>query len=58
METIQEKDMIGVLCEVCKKGHYKETRLQDDWDGVLHCDKCDHQVNRYKKLNGDAGVTG
>ena len=40
-------DYTGHKCEKCHKGTYKETRLQDDWQGVLHCDKCNYETNRW-----------
>ena len=43
------KDMSGKKCQKCGKGKYKETSQMDDMDGVLHCDKCGHQVDRWKK---------
>ena len=33
-------------CEKCHEGYYTETSIYDDWDGVLHCSKCGHQVKR------------
>lgn len=42
-------DRTGKKCKKCGKGRYEETRLQDDWDGVLHCTKCNTQVKRYTK---------
>ena len=41
-------DMTGKRCLQCKKGKYKETNIHDDWDGVVHCDKCNHQIDRWK----------
>ena len=41
------KDMSGVKCTNCKKGIYKETNQLDDLNGVLHCDKCNHEIQRY-----------
>jgi hypothetical protein len=34
-------------CKKCHKGHYKEMYQLDDLKGVLHCDKCDHEIERY-----------
>lgn len=42
------KDMKGKSCEECHGGTYEETSLKDDWDGNLHCSKCDHKVKRWK----------
>jgi hypothetical protein len=40
-------DMTGKNCLECSKGYYKETSINDDRDGVLHCGNCDHCVPRY-----------
>ena len=40
-------DMTGKLCLECEAGVYKETSFNDDRDGVLHCDTCDHCIPRY-----------
>jgi hypothetical protein len=42
-------DRTGKTCKSCKKGKYYETSHMDDWDGVLHCTKCGHEVKRYKE---------
>ena len=46
-------DLTGTPCLECKDGYYKETGIQDDMQGVLHCDECRHEVRRYidKKIN-------
>jgi hypothetical protein len=46
IETDDRKDQI---CTKCGVGHYQETSIHDDWDGVLHCTnkKCNHEVKRY-----------
>ena len=46
--TPKEIDVKGKKCETCRKGIYKETSLMDDWNGTLHCSKCDKKVDRYK----------
>ena len=33
-------------CLVCKEGEYKETGIFDDWDGVLHCTHCGHEIKK------------
>lgn len=43
-------DRTGQKCESCGKGRYKETSIMDDWEGVLHCDKCGHRVDAYEKV--------
>jgi len=40
-------DHMGQVCEKCGKGHYEETSIHDDWDGVLHCSECGHEVKRH-----------
>lgn len=40
-------DQTNKTCTKCKKGKYIETSLQDDWHGVLHCNKCGHEVKRW-----------
>jgi hypothetical protein len=46
--VIAEQDMMGGLCQKCKKGNYKETSINDDRDGVLHCSKCNHESGRHR----------
>ena len=48
LDEAAKKDMTGEPCEKCKKGKYVETRQTDDQDGILHCDKCDHEVKRWR----------
>lgn len=43
----QMVDMSGEPCIRCKKGHYTETSISDDWDGVNHCSKCNHRITRH-----------
>ena len=40
-------DRKGQKCETCKKGKYTETSQMDDLEGVLHCEKCQHKIERY-----------
>jgi hypothetical protein len=42
-----EVDMYGKVCKKCKKGKYRETSHMDDLEGVLHCDKCGEETERY-----------
>ena len=49
-KKIEKIDMKGKICARCGKGHYEETRLEDDWDGILHCDRCCVAIPRYKEL--------
>jgi hypothetical protein len=46
---IDTDDRKGQICTECGIGHYQETSIHDDWDGVLHCTnkKCSHEVRRY-----------
>lgn len=47
-------------CRSCKKGYYIEMRPTDDWDGILHCEVCYHEVPRYTlkgKLQKSRGGT-
>lgn len=39
--------MLGELCRRCKVGTYGETAADDDWNGVLHCELCNHKTKRY-----------
>jgi hypothetical protein len=57
--TAKSVDMTGKKCTKCNKGKYHETSHMDDMDGVLHCTKCNHQVDRWKNtVKEDAtGVT-
>jgi hypothetical protein len=45
-----EIDHMNKDCDKCGKGYYKETSIQDDWHGLLHCSKCNHEVTRYKEI--------
>jgi uncharacterized Zn finger protein (UPF0148 family) len=40
-------DMYNKPCQKCGKGKYVETSINDDWDGVLHCNLCGHETKRY-----------
>jgi hypothetical protein len=50
MKIIDPDDRKDQICTECWIGHYQETTIHDDWDGVLHCTnkKCNHEVRRYK----------
>lgn len=41
------KDNLKGKCKECGKDIYVETSLQDDWYGVLHCNKCGASIPRY-----------
>ncbi len=47
LDLYQNVDMAGEPCIKCKKGHYTETSIYDDWDGVQHCSNCNHQIKRH-----------
>ena len=49
------KDMRGEVCEWCGKDKYKETSLQDDVDGLLHCPVCKCTVKRWRVMNCNPG---
>lgn len=34
-------------CKKCGNGKYVETSMLDDWDGALHCDKCNDGICRW-----------
>jgi hypothetical protein len=42
-------DLAGQTCTKCENGTYGETSIHDDWDGVLHCSNCNHEVKRYTR---------
>lgn len=43
-------DMLGKRCRECEIGTYQETSIYDDWEGVLHCNKCGHEELRHKEV--------
>jgi hypothetical protein len=45
--NFKKVDMLGKPCP-CGSGEYAELSLYDDWDGVLHCTACEHEVRRYQ----------
>ena len=40
-------DNLNKICEKCHIGRYIETGFFDDMDGLLHCERCGHQVKRH-----------
>ena len=44
------KDLYNQTCVVCGEGYYTETSIYDDWDGLLHCSKCNHEVKRHEQV--------
>ena len=40
-------DKMELKCLACDEGHYVEISINDDRDGVLHCDNCGHKVARH-----------
>ena len=53
-------DMTNKSCKKCGKGKYVETSMNDDRDGVLHCNKCGSSVKRYvnESTRGGAAAEG
>lgn len=49
---MSKTDMMHKRCKSCGKGHYVETSLWDDWDGKLHCSKCNHETKRHVEADG------
>lgn len=49
-------DMTRTLCSNCHKGTYIEKFSNDDMDGILHCSKCNHGINRWS-TEGDTDMT-
>lgn len=47
VSDIYKKDMKGEDCNICGLGTYTEMTIQDDWQGVLHCDSCMIKIERY-----------
>jgi hypothetical protein len=43
----QESDMEGKECTGCSKGIYTETSINDDKDGILHCNHCGERMTRH-----------
>ena len=50
---IDPDDRKDQICTKCGVGHYQETSIHDDWDGVLHCTnkECNYEVRRYKSMD-------
>ena len=48
--------MTRTLCSNCHKGTYIEKFSNDDMDGILHCSKCNHGINRWS-TEGDTDMT-
>lgn len=46
-------DMKEQQCSECNDGVYAETGIQDDMQGVLHCNNCNHEVIRHRILPVD-----
>jgi len=43
-----EIDMTGRRCSKCGAGTYQEMSMWDEEDGVLHCNNCNHETERYR----------
>lgn len=52
-----EFDRDGEGCFECHHGYYKETSLQDDVQGVLHCSNCGHEIKRWITVKIGGGTT-
>lgn len=50
-DRVEMIDMIGRVCKNCFQGTYRETSIQDDLDGVLHCNECGYKTDRYINSN-------
>lgn len=48
MEMMKKQDMKNRPCMKCSTGIYVERSVHDDWEGVLHCNKCSHCITRYR----------
>lgn len=46
-------DLLNTECHKCVEGHYVETSQFDDYDGLLHCDKCNHEVKRHPETRNE-----
>lgn len=53
-----EIDMKGKKCKKCKKGKYFEMGMMDDLSGTLHCNKCNHAIDRYAKKIEEIDMSG
>lgn len=51
----KDVDMLGKKHEKCG-GTFKETSIQDDMHGTLHCSKCNKQINRRPVKEGWKGA--
>ena len=49
-QSTKQVDMLGENCQECKQGTYRETSIYDDWEGVVHCNRCGHQEIRHKEV--------
>ena len=50
MSDIVYTDLKGTQCTQCGLGEYQEATIYDDWQGTLHCTKCNHKTNRYGEV--------
>lgn len=44
-------DNKGEKCKKCGKGIYLETHQLDDLKGVVHCNTCGHEIERYMETD-------
>lgn len=40
-------DLLGHICIKCNTGCYDFVEPFDEWDNILHCTECGHEVKRY-----------
>lgn len=45
--NLKSVDLMGEKCAKCGQGFYTETSIHDDWEGLLHCSSCGHEVSRH-----------
>ena len=51
MSDTPKTDLKGTHCTQCNLGEYQETTIYDDWQGNLHCTKCNHKTKRYESVS-------
>jgi hypothetical protein len=50
-KTTRQTDLLGGECGATGcLGHYQETSIYDDMDGILHCSECGQPTKRYQQL--------
>lgn len=46
-DIVDLEDLLGMPCPECEKGLFDETTVDDERNGVLHCDKCNFETKRF-----------